>query len=536
MNWKRSISCALVATAMAAAPAAAQFGGNYGSAIAIGEGELFIGEPLDNYNPGLVHVFRMDGGTWKAAETLSAEDAAPDNSFGRSISVDGNTMLIGATTADSLRGAAYVFHKSGGEWSQTAKLEGSDITAGDALGKVVLLNGEEAFVATWGKDSGQGAVYVFRKSGNSWAEAGVLSPDDGEPEDRFGSALATDGERLYIGAAGRDSSRGAVYVFHNEAGTWAQDTVLQGRRLEPESELGTSLLVRDNHLLAGLPGMNNHSGAVGIVERDTASGTWSEVALLQPFEGGYARFGTDVATNGDEVWVSAPAANRGSGAIYRLQRNAEGGFAGAVKIQAPDLPRRAGFGAPIVVKGDVVVAGAGGVDYGEGAAVILTAAGDDWEVASVLKGEVRSLAAITGDEMDCGSEGSVSIFECRRVDLLSFLPVSAIGGTRGIRLNDIWGWTDPETKREYALVGRMDGTSFVDVTDPVNPKYLGDLPMTEGAIANAWRDIKVYKNHAFIVADGAGDHGMQVFDLTRLRAVKGDPVTFTADALYDEIH
>jgi choice-of-anchor B domain-containing protein len=102
-------------------------------------------------------------------------------------------------------------------------------------------------------------------------------------------------------------------------------------------------------------------------------------------------------------------------------------------------------------------------------------------------------------------------------------------------LNDIWGWTDPTTNREYALVGRVDGTSFVDVTDPVNPRFIGDLPLTPGANPNSWRDIKVYKDHAFIVADGAGQHGMQVFDLTRLRNVANPPAKFTADTVYDKI-
>ena len=77
----------------------------------------------------------------------------------------------------------------------------------------------------------------------------------------------------------------------------------------------------------------------------------------------------------------------------------------------------------------------------------------------------------------------------------------------------------PSSKREIAILGRTDGTSFVDVTDPANPRYLGDLPKTKGSPSAAWRDMKVVKDHAFIVADNAGEHGMQVFDLTRLRNV-----------------
>ena len=103
--------------------------------------------------------------------------------------------------------------------------------------------------------------------------------------------------------------------------------------------------------------------------------------------------------------------------------------------------------------------------------------------------------------------GKAEGFDCKDADLVAFLPKSAIGAKRGTLVNDIWGWTDPTTGREFAIVGRTDGTSFVEVTDPANPKYLGDLPMHQGARANIWRDMKVYKNHAFIVADGSDRTG-----------------------------
>ena len=126
-------------------------------------------------------------------------------------------------------------------------------------------------------------------------------------------------------------------------------------------------------------------------------------------------------------------------------------------------------------------------------------------------------------------------FDCSEVNILSFMPVQSLGANRGVRVNDVWGWTDPQTGREYALVGLTDQASFVDITDSQNPRYVGRLPMTEGARGSVWRDIKVFRDHAFIVSDGAGDHGMQVFDLTRLRDVGSEPVTFEADAHYDGI-
>jgi choice-of-anchor B domain-containing protein len=154
--------------------------------------------------------------------------------------------------------------------------------------------------------------------------------------------------------------------------------------------------------------------------------------------------------------------------------------------------------------------------------------------------------AVTGRAVRC-EQGKATIFDCRNVDLLSFLPLNAIGGpaqgavsvggnkTRRVILSSLWGWTDSATGREFAIVGRSDGTAFVEVTDPVNPKYLGNLPIHQGARASKWHDMKVYKNHAFIVSDAAGPHGIQVFDLTQLRDVKNAPAEFQETAHYDGV-
>ncbi len=123
--------------------------------------------------------------------------------------------------------------------------------------------------------------------------------------------------------------------------------------------------------------------------------------------------------------------------------------------------------------------------------------------------------------------GMADIYPCDKVDLLAFMPLADIGGGSG---NDIWGWTDPLTSNEYALMGRSSGTSFIDITDPENPIYLGNLPSHNG-VSSSWRDIKVYADHAFIVSE-AGGHGMQVFDLTELRTVTNPPVTFAETAHY----
>lgn len=126
--------------------------------------------------------------------------------------------------------------------------------------------------------------------------------------------------------------------------------------------------------------------------------------------------------------------------------------------------------------------------------------------------------------------GFAGQYPCDNVDLAAFMPLNTIGGGSG---SDIWGWTDPQTGREYALMGRTNGTSFVDVTDPENPVYLGNLRKHGLAINSSWRDIKTYNNHAFIVQDlSLFASGMQVFDLTQLRNVNNPPVNFSETAYY----
>jgi choice-of-anchor B domain-containing protein len=142
---------------------------------------------------------------------------------------------------------------------------------------------------------------------------------------------------------------------------------------------------------------------------------------------------------------------------------------------------------------------------------------------------------ITGRALTC-DKGWIRSLPCHNVELLSYLPPNAMAGGPDFSgygsagSFDLWGWTDSTTGREFALVGGSDATSFVEVTDPVNPKYLGKLPFHNGVQGLA--GVKVYKNHAFIVVEGA-DAGMQIFDLTQLRDVKMQPATFQETAHYD---
>ena len=151
------------------------------------------------------------------------------------------------------------------------------------------------------------------------------------------------------------------------------------------------------------------------------------------------------------------------------------------------------------------------------------------ETETETETETAAPAAATEQSFEC-QNGMAGPFPCENVDLLSLVPLGGAGLGSG---NDVWGWTDPKTGNEYAIVGSALATAFVDVTDPKNPRTVGYLPTAQDAPPNfvLWRDIKVDGNWAFIVSEILG-HGMQVFDLTRLRDAGPAPQLFDEDALY----
>ncbi len=152
----------------------------------------------------------------------------------------------------------------------------------------------------------------------------------------------------------------------------------------------------------------------------------------------------------------------------------------------------------------------------------------DWDFAKMMH-EAHN-QPYTGYEFKSNQaceNGAADIFPCKNVDLKGHLDLKTLGGGQG---SDSWGWKHEASNRYFALVGRSSGTSFVEITDPDKPVFLGQLPSEFST--STWRDIKTHQNFAFIVADNIGDHGMQVFDLSRLLSVKNQPETFAADHVY----
>ncbi len=511
----------------------------FGAAVATDGHQVFVGEPSNRFRSGVVYVYatgdgRLASGAWGEVARLVAPDSSTGDRFGRSVAVDGDHLLVGADPDRGQgTGAVHVFVRRGGDWRAAERLVPADGVARDGFGATVVVRGKLAIVGAPNRAGGVGAVYLYTEHDGDWQRTGTLVPEDTAVVRGFGAAIALDGDWLLVGAPGSEAGAGRAVGYHRVQGRWEPTPALaRDGATDTTAAFGSAVAIDGDRVFVGAPGANRNQGGVTQFTLDTIRQVWRAQGELLPFDGVRGgHFGASLAADGDGLWVGAPSAG-GPGQVHHYARVA-GRLAGVASFSAPEQFVDRNYGDAVAVRGNLAVVGVNGYAIGAGRALIVARRDGDWVEDTSVTSPPESLPAILGDQVRC-TEGEADLWDCNNVDLVSFLPVSAIGGVRGMRLNDLWGWTDSATGREYALIGRSDGTSFVDMSDAGHPRYLGDLPMTEGAHAAVWRDIKVFRDHAYIVSDGAGQHGVQVFDLHRLRNLAA-PVTFDADYIYPDI-
>ena len=529
----------LATLAMGAPSAMAQgLGLGYGGAVAVSGGDVLVGVAGNVITPGTVYLYRQGADGWVEAGHLQASDAFSGDGFGAAIAVDGSTMMVSAINQNDGAGAVYVFERSGsGDWQEVGRLTAEDVAPGTNFGAALALGGGVAVVGAPGQRARSrqvrytalGTAHVFTNAGGGWTSQGTIAAGDGGTE--FGMSVAVRGDEILVGAPAADRT-GAVYAFRNTGDGWDQSGMLAAQGTGPNDRFGSSVTAVGDQALISAPGRHRGQGAVFAFQYDASQEEWSPSGHLVPFDGfRQDGFGSAVAITDEEVWIGAPRASGGRGAVYVVSGSVADGWHAAAKLATGEKADDA-FASTIAIDGDIAVIGVTGADFGTGTAIIYERGADGWERAESVMGELEGFDAVSGRQVDCTS-GVASAFDCHDYDLVSFMPIKDMA-PRGVTVNDVWGWTDPQTGREYALVGRRDGSAFVDISDPLNPRYLGQLLRPEGSNPSSWTDIKVYKDHAFIVADGAGQHGVQVFDLTQLRDVT-EPVTFEETAHYDGI-
>ena len=505
------------------------FAQSFGGAVAATESHVMIGEIRNYAFPGEVYIYDRED-DWASPVKLKASDI-PDR-FGRALAAQGNTLLVGASATDNATGAVYVYTHDG-QWTLQATLVPEGVQEGDQFGISVALHGDIALIGSVGHMDGAGAAYVFERGADGrFTESQALEAAGLSAGDQFGTAVALGENLAVVSAPVQGENAGAAYVFARHNGQWEEAHHIAGNI--DRGRLGTSVAVDGHTVYVGAPMANQMLGQVLAYALDKESSEFVETGRLVPFDGARgSRFGSSLLVRDGGVWVGAPGVDL-TGAVYRFESNGSM-WQGARKLHPEGQNSRVMFGDALAATGDVAVVGATRIDYGEGGAMILEHSGDQWAQHRMVVSDIKGRDAISGGDVRC-EDGQIQEWSCGEVDLVSFVPTREMGGKRGSRTNDLWGWTDPETQREYALVGRNDGTSIVDVTNANMPVYIGDLPMTAGSRANVWRDIKVYQDHAYVVADGAGEHGVQVLDLRQIRELTSLPVTFAETTLYEGIH
>jgi hypothetical protein len=363
---------------------------------------------------------------------LKASNTQADDRFGSAVAVSGDTVVVGAEdersnatgingnqTDNSLgaAGAAYIFVRSGGTWSQQAYLKASNTGSGDRFGRAVAIDGDTVVIGAYQEassatgvngdqlDNGanlSGAVYIFVRSAGVWTQQAYLKASNTAAIDFFGYSVGVSGDTVVAGALSEDSNAtgvngdasnnsatdsGAAYVFVRSGTSWSQQAYLKASNTGAGDAFGTSAAISGDTVVVGAFGedsnatgvngnqANNSSGLAGAVYVFVrgVGGSWSQQAYLKPSNTGAGDyFGNSVFVSGDSVVVGAPNESSSatgvngngadnsaprSGAAYVFARSG-GVWNQQAYLKASNTAAEDGFGRAVTVGEDTVVVGA----------------------------------------------------------------------------------------------------------------------------------------------------------------------------------
>ena len=295
------------------------------------------------HDSGQAYVFERDNGRWHQAAVLSASDAAAGDQFGLTVSVSGETIVVGARLADSGAadaGAAYVFTRDNGTWQQVRKLIASDAAAGDIFGRVSIDKDLMIVTADLNDDRGRnaGKAYAFQNRGGAWVEVAQITANDGTAGDEFGVSLALKESTAVfgaVGANGRSDDSGAAYVFEPRESVWAQVGRLTANDAATGDAFGLSVAAGTDTIIVGAPnhsGAGTHAGAAYVFER--RAGVWTQAVKLTASDAApVTSFGSTVAISGNTIVVGMLLNGEGrrSGAAYVFERR-DGGWSEVARL------------------------------------------------------------------------------------------------------------------------------------------------------------------------------------------------------------
>jgi hypothetical protein len=248
-------------------PSDLAFGDKFGSAVSLSGGTLAVGMPNDDIgtvvNQGSVRIFTRSGSTWTAQQTITAGDGAASDLFGRSVSIEGDTLAIGVPQDDvgaiSNQGSVRIFTRSGSTWTAQQTLTAIDGLANDQFGQTVSLSGDTVAVGVPFDDvssaADRGSVRMFTRSGTTWTAQQTLTASDGQAGDLFGSSLSLVGMSLVVGApsddVGIDSNEGSARTFVRMGNTWSPQATLTASDGAVGDSFGYSVALSGNTIAVG---------------------------------------------------------------------------------------------------------------------------------------------------------------------------------------------------------------------------------------------------------------------------------------------
>jgi hypothetical protein len=275
-----------------------------------------LGNDDDGDNSGSAYIFIRDVEEWTQQVKLTANDANGGDSFGYSVSMSGEYAIIGAHYDDDdggNSGSAYIFIRDVEEWTQQVKLTADDASVGDLFGKSVCINGDQAVIGAYGnRDDGNysGSAYIFNRSGDDWTQQAKLTADDAGADDRFGFSVSIDGDYSAIGADGNDDdgdNSGSAYIFIRNGDDWTQQAKLTADDAGAGDCFGYSISISGDYAIIGAQGDDDNgdfSGSAYIFVR--TSNRWTQQAKLTADDAAARdQFGALVSIDGDYAVVGA---------------------------------------------------------------------------------------------------------------------------------------------------------------------------------------------------------------------------------------
>jgi cyclophilin family peptidyl-prolyl cis-trans isomerase len=277
-------------------------GDYFGGSVSISANHAIIGAPGDDNYRGSAYIFEYNDGNWTQQAKLTASDNHVDDWFGQSVSISGDCAIVGAWRNDTTKtnaGAAYIFYRHQGgtnHWGQQARLNPADAAVNDNFGYSVSINGEYVIIGAIGDDPHSsfpdytGSAYIFRHNGTSWAQQAKLTAADGAPSDKFGRSVSIDGYYAIVGAYKNDdngSDSGSAYVFEPnglDPNNWDQKTKLTASDANASDYFGYSVAIGEGYALVGAYGNDDSgssSGSAYIFEPNEINpDNWNQIAKL----------------------------------------------------------------------------------------------------------------------------------------------------------------------------------------------------------------------------------------------------------------